>query len=92
MAKLLIKDLWKEKWEWDVNLSRGGSRGVHREQVHPLSKKCAERLRYSNRAVTLIKQSHDHEAVHNRLMLCGSIALCYVEEQLTIDVIITVNS
>ena len=32
---------------------------VHREQVHPLSKICAERSRYSNRAVTLIKQSHN---------------------------------
>jgi len=37
-------------------------RGVHREQVHPLSKNCTEISRYSNRAITLIKQSHGHEA------------------------------
>ena len=55
----------------DTIHDRGGSKGVHREQVHPLSKNCAERLRYSNRAVNLLnlKQSHDHEAMYNRLTM-----------------------
>jgi len=43
---------------------------VHREQVHPPLKKIVQgRSIYSNRAVTLIKQSHDQEAVHNRLTM-----------------------
>jgi len=39
---------------------QGGAQGA---SAPPLKKNCVERLRYSNRAVTLIKQSHDHEAV-----------------------------
>jgi len=44
----------------------GGAQGA---SVPPLKKNCAEKSRYSNREVTLIKQSHDHEAVHNRLTM-----------------------
>ena len=49
--------------------SQGRVQGVHREHMHPVSKICAVRLRYSNRAVTLTKQSHDHKAVHNRFTI-----------------------
>jgi len=59
---------WRKPYSHNLTHIRGGSRGVHREQVHPSQKNCVERSRYSNRVVTLIKQSHDHEAVHNRLI------------------------
>ena len=35
----------------------------------PSQKNCVENCRYSNRAVTLIKQSHDQEVIHNRLTM-----------------------
>jgi len=44
---------------------QGGAQGV---SASPSQKNCAEKLRYSNRAVTLIKQSHDYEAVHDLLL------------------------
>jgi len=47
-------------------ITGGGSRVVHREQVHT-SQNCTEKKsRYCSRAVTLTKQSHNHEAVHNK--------------------------
>ena len=77
-------------------IDRGGSKGMHREQVRPLSKTCAERLKYSNRAVTLIKQSHDCEAVHNRLtmylllyMLVKDSYLCPSPRQMNVQVMKT---
>ena len=50
-------------------MHRGGSGGAQGASEPPLKKNYAERSRYSNRAVTLIKQSHDNEAVHNRLTM-----------------------
>jgi len=52
-------------FQGNYRISGGGCTG---SKCTPSQKNCAERSRYSNRAVTLIKQSHDHEAVHNRLL------------------------